>query len=82
MVGDCIYAFKFPTAKGGGDPGFVNVGVVDTGFKIKRVTETRKKKLIGKDKVTVKVEHKDVAFRWSPGCRGRSTTRTWVAWTC
>lgn len=71
MVGDCIYNFKFPIAQGGGDPGFVNVGVVDTSFKIKRVTESTKKRVLRKDKVTVTVQHNEVTFRWLPWVSGK-----------
>ena len=71
MVGDCIYAFKFPIAQGGGDPGFVNVGVVDTSFKIRRVTESTKKRVLRKDKVTVTVQHNEVTFRWLPWVSGK-----------
>ena len=70
-VGDCIYDFKFPIAQGGGGPGFVNVGVVDTSFKIKRVTETIQKRLILKDKILITVEHDQLTFRWLPWVSGK-----------
>jgi hypothetical protein len=71
QVGDCIYDFKFPIAQGGGMPGFANQGVVDTSFKIKRVSETVKKRRILKDKIIVTVEHNELNFRWLPWVSGK-----------
>jgi hypothetical protein len=68
--GDCIYDFKFPIAQGGGAPGFANEGVVDTSFKIKRVTETTQKRFF-KDKILVTVEHNELTFRWLPWVSGK-----------
>jgi len=71
MVGDCIYDFKFPIAMSGGGPGFTSTGVVDASFKIKRVTETTKKRMFRKDKVIVTVEHNELNFRWLPWVSGK-----------
>jgi hypothetical protein len=71
MVGDCIYDFKFPIAQGGGDPGFTNLGVVDASFRIKRVTESKKKRTLRKDKIVVTVQHNQLTFRWLPWVSGK-----------
>jgi hypothetical protein len=70
-VGDCIYAFMFPIAAGGGAPGFVSTGVVDTSFKVKRVTETVEKRFLRKDKVLQTVTNDQLQFRWLPWVSGK-----------
>lgn len=72
QVGDGLYDFRFPTARGGGDPGFVNNGVFDARMKVRRLTETRSKRFFfSKPKVKVTVSHHEVEFRWLPWVSGK-----------
>ena len=44
-VGDQIYGFMFSHRQGGGPPGFTGDGVNDTSFNVKRIAQTKRKRI-------------------------------------